>query len=181
MRWGGDTEGGAPFQYFDPKTEKLVGFEVDLGVRRRGQCGEDLPHGRDRGLVADDEVEAGVAMLAGEPRQGRIGVGWRTLGDLAVADHPEDQRKHRSLVPTNQLPVGGLAPLLGLRDEVRVGIVGLGICDPPALWHLEPDGIELRRQHPRNARLVVLDIKRLAQALHRGCRQRFCIVSGSMQ
>lgn len=36
------------------------------------------------GQLADDEVEAGVAMLAGEPRQGRIGVGWRTLSDLAV-------------------------------------------------------------------------------------------------
>jgi DNA ligase-1 len=30
------------------------------------------------------ELAAGTAMLAGEPRQGRIGVGWRTVGDLAV-------------------------------------------------------------------------------------------------
>jgi len=31
-----------------------------------------------------DEVEPAVAWLAGAPRQGRIGVGWRTLYDLAV-------------------------------------------------------------------------------------------------
>ncbi|HEX4904318.1 MAG TPA: ATP-dependent DNA ligase [Acidimicrobiales bacterium] len=31
-----------------------------------------------------DEVESAVAMLTGAPRQGRIGVGWRTLYDLEV-------------------------------------------------------------------------------------------------
>lgn len=36
------------------------------------------------GRLARDELAAGTAMLAGEPRQGRIGVGWRTLGDLDV-------------------------------------------------------------------------------------------------
>ena len=35
--------------------------------------------------LGPDEVSAGTAMLAGEPRQGRIGVGWRTVGDLDVA------------------------------------------------------------------------------------------------
>lgn len=44
------------------------------------------------GLLADllarlarSEIEVGVAMLTGQPRQGRIGVGWRTLDDLEVA------------------------------------------------------------------------------------------------
>jgi DNA ligase-1 len=37
-----------------------------------------------RSLTAD-EVEAAVAMLVGAPRQGRIGVGWRTLYDREVA------------------------------------------------------------------------------------------------
>ncbi len=42
-----------------------------------------------RRLDADERV-AGTAMLAGEPRQGRIGVGWRTLADLDAdpADEP---------------------------------------------------------------------------------------------
>lgn len=31
-----------------------------------------------------DELAAGTAMLAGEPRQGRIGVGWRTVGAVDV-------------------------------------------------------------------------------------------------
>ncbi len=37
-----------------------------------------------------DELAAGTAMLAGEPRQGRIGVGWRTVGAVEVppADEP---------------------------------------------------------------------------------------------
>lgn len=35
--------------------------------------------------LAPEVVEPGVAMLTGAPRQGRIGVGWRTLRDLAVA------------------------------------------------------------------------------------------------
>lgn len=30
LRWGGDTEGGAPFQFTDPNTKALVGFEVEL-------------------------------------------------------------------------------------------------------------------------------------------------------
>ena len=31
LRWGGDAEGGAPFQFHDPEQpDKLVGFEVDL-------------------------------------------------------------------------------------------------------------------------------------------------------
>jgi DNA ligase 1 len=32
--------------------------------------------------LADDEVEAAVGILTGTPRQGRIGVGWRTLAGL---------------------------------------------------------------------------------------------------
>lgn len=36
-------------------------------------------------ILPEDEIASGTAMLAGEPRQGRIGVGWRTLGDLEVA------------------------------------------------------------------------------------------------
>ena len=41
-------------------------------------------------VLPEDEIASGTAMLAGEPRQGRIGVGWRTLGDLEVpaADAP---------------------------------------------------------------------------------------------
>jgi len=40
--------------------------------------------------LADDEVEAAVAMLTGAPRQGRIGVGWRTVFAVEVpaADEP---------------------------------------------------------------------------------------------
>ena len=40
--------------------------------------------------LPEDEIASGTAMLAGEPRQGRIGVGWRTLADVAVpaADTP---------------------------------------------------------------------------------------------
>ncbi len=34
--------------------------------------------------LAVDEIEPGVAMLTGAPRQGRIGVGWRTLYDVEV-------------------------------------------------------------------------------------------------
>ena len=30
VRWGGDTEGGAPYQFMDPAKGDLVGFEVDL-------------------------------------------------------------------------------------------------------------------------------------------------------
>ncbi len=30
LRWGGDAEGGAPFQFFDPGTQALIGFEVEL-------------------------------------------------------------------------------------------------------------------------------------------------------
>lgn len=30
LRWGGDTEGGAPFQFTDHNTKALVGFEVEL-------------------------------------------------------------------------------------------------------------------------------------------------------
>ena len=32
----------------------------------------------------DDEVQIAVAMLTGTPRQGRIGVGWRTVFNLDV-------------------------------------------------------------------------------------------------
>lgn len=32
-----------------------------------------------------DEIATGTAMLAGEPRQGRVGIGWRTVADLDVA------------------------------------------------------------------------------------------------
>jgi DNA ligase-1 len=35
--------------------------------------------------LAPEEIEPAVSMLAGAPRQGRIGVGWRTLYDLEVA------------------------------------------------------------------------------------------------
>ena len=35
--------------------------------------------------LAHDELAAGTAMLAGEPRQGRIGVGWGTLRHVSVA------------------------------------------------------------------------------------------------
>lgn len=34
--------------------------------------------------LAPDEVEAAVAFVAGEPRQGKIGVGWATLGAVGV-------------------------------------------------------------------------------------------------
>ena len=37
------------------------------------------------GQLGTDELAAGTAMLAGEPRQGRIGVGWRTVGDLVLS------------------------------------------------------------------------------------------------
>ncbi len=37
------------------------------------------------GVLASDEVIPAVGFLTGEPRQGRIGVGWRTIGSL---DHP---------------------------------------------------------------------------------------------
>ncbi|MGC3966975.1 MAG: ABC transporter substrate-binding protein/permease [Pirellulales bacterium] len=30
LRWGGDAEGGAPFQFYDPATQGLIGFEVEL-------------------------------------------------------------------------------------------------------------------------------------------------------
>lgn len=30
LRWGGDAEGGAPFQFFDPGTQALIGFEVEI-------------------------------------------------------------------------------------------------------------------------------------------------------
>src|SRR5690349_8007020 len=36
-----------------------------------------------------DEIEPAVGMLTGVPRQGRIGVGWRTLYDLEVAPAAE--------------------------------------------------------------------------------------------
>ncbi len=48
----------------------------------------------------DDEVQIAVAMLTGAPRQGRIGVGWRTVvnidvppADDAVAHHPRRRRR----------------------------------------------------------------------------------------
>ena len=42
------------------------------------------------GRLAPDELAAGAAMLAGEPRQGRIGIGGRTVGalDVAAASRP---------------------------------------------------------------------------------------------
>ncbi|MBA2389510.1 MAG: ATP-dependent DNA ligase, partial [Geodermatophilaceae bacterium] len=38
--------------------------------------------------LAPEDVEPAVAWLAGEPRQGRIGAGWRTLG--AIETSPAD-------------------------------------------------------------------------------------------
>jgi DNA ligase-1 len=39
--------------------------------------------------LAPDEVEATVAVLSGEPRQGRIGIGWATLSAVSAAPAPE--------------------------------------------------------------------------------------------
>jgi DNA ligase-1 len=41
--------------------------------------------GRCLGELAPEEVEAGIAFLYGEPRQGKVGVGYATLRDLGVA------------------------------------------------------------------------------------------------
>ena len=39
--------------------------------------------------AAADEIEATVGLLIGEPRQGRLGVGWATMSNLQVAAAPE--------------------------------------------------------------------------------------------
>jgi DNA ligase-1 len=39
--------------------------------------------------ASPDEVEAATAWLSGEPRQGRLGTGWRTLAHLDVTPAPE--------------------------------------------------------------------------------------------
>ena len=39
---------------------------------------------------------------------------------IAIANHPIDEREHRPLVTTDQLPEGRVAPLLGERDDVGV-------------------------------------------------------------
>ena len=35
--------------------------------------------------LTPDEIEVAVGFLTGEPRQGRIGVGWATLGSIEIA------------------------------------------------------------------------------------------------
>ena len=42
------------------------------------------------------------------------------LGELAIANHPEDEREDRPLVSTDQLPECRVAPLLGQRDDIGV-------------------------------------------------------------
>ena len=42
------------------------------------------------------------------------------LGELAIANHAEDQREDRPLVPPDQLAERRVAPLLGQRDDVGV-------------------------------------------------------------
>jgi DNA ligase-1 len=37
------------------------------------------------GELAPEEIEAGIAFLCGEPRQGKVGVGYATLRELGVA------------------------------------------------------------------------------------------------
>ena len=41
------------------------------------------------GNLAPDEIEPAVAFLAGEPRQGKVGVGWATIVPLAAAPASE--------------------------------------------------------------------------------------------
>jgi DNA ligase-1 len=42
--------------------------------------------------LAPAEVEAAVGFLVGEPRQGRVGVGWATVADLPVATDPAGEQ-----------------------------------------------------------------------------------------
>ena len=46
------------------------------------------------------------------------------LGELPIAHHAEDQRKYRPFITTHELPECRIPPLLGERDDVRVGEVG---------------------------------------------------------
>jgi DNA ligase 1 len=63
--------------------DELVTVSAEVGGTRSRTAKIDALAGLLRGLAAD-EVEPAVAWLSGEPRQGRIGTGWRTLAALDV-------------------------------------------------------------------------------------------------
>jgi hypothetical protein len=63
--------------------------------------------------VAVDVVEDLDKSLLGE-----------VLGGLPIADHAKDQREDRSLIPSQELAIRRLAPLLRERDDVGIREVG---------------------------------------------------------
>ena len=52
------------------------------------------------------------------------GVLRQIFGQLPVAHHAEDERKHRPLISADELQERRIAALLGKRDDVRVGKIG---------------------------------------------------------
>src|SRR5205823_2508163 len=75
--------------------------------------------------LAPDEVEATVALLAGEPRQGKVGVGWATvhavLSDVQPAAEPSVTVLDLDTAVDRRSPSGaGRAPGAGDRGGGRV-------------------------------------------------------------
>ena len=65
---------------------ELVAVSATVGGTRSRKAKVEAMAGLLRALAAEDaaQVEPAVAWLAGEPRQGRLGTGWRTLAALAA-------------------------------------------------------------------------------------------------
>jgi DNA ligase-1 len=79
------------------------------------------------GRVADDELPVTVADLTGEPLQGRIGVGGRTVAKLAVAPVPDDRPELQILdVDRAFTELAGIsgAGSQAARDAVLTGLYG---------------------------------------------------------
>ena len=75
--------------------------------------------------LAEEEIEPAVAWLAGEPRQRRLGVGWRSLSGLAV---PASAEPSLGVADVDEL-LAGLAGSTGggsaaRRSELLIGLFG---------------------------------------------------------
>ncbi|MDQ3454123.1 MAG: ATP-dependent DNA ligase, partial [Actinomycetota bacterium] len=66
---------------------EVVAVSATVGATRSRKTKIEALAGHLRRLPPD-EVEPVVAWLAGEPRQGRIGTGWRTMSNLDGAAAP---------------------------------------------------------------------------------------------
>jgi DNA ligase-1 len=80
--------------------------------------------------LTPDEVPAGVAWLAGEPRQGRIGTGWRTLTGLEVTPAAEPSLTVAAVDGTLEALAGATGPgSVQRRAELLGGLFGAATAD----------------------------------------------------